>query len=195
MRVHLDPTLQRAPGSWKLWFLGPPGTPTQTSIKRACSSQAGVRWVANACPGPAGALEDPRTLAQRRGLRTSLGRRLGDGGSGVRGRGRKKSPHGGGGPKKGRLGFSGAQEAKALRGRRSASFPDPFPSQTWGPLDRHGFPGRRKDRGKGGCESPRGLGPAVFRSSVRGTVVALLGLAGSLFARPAGSDLALTAQL
>lgn len=57
MRVHLDPTLQSAPCSWELRFLGPPGTPTQTSVKRASPPQVDVRWVATACPGPAGALE------------------------------------------------------------------------------------------------------------------------------------------
>lgn len=187
----LTPRSSARPAPRSCGFWAPQGTATHASLNRACLPQVDVRWVANACPGPAGALEGPEPWCREAlgAWRTSLGRRLGDGGSGVRGRGRKASLHRDGGPREGGLCCSGVRETKRLRGRRSASPPDPSPCQTCGPVHRRGSPGTRWGHGKGGCASPRGLGPgacSVLFERPEGCDRAPPPR-GSLFARPAGS--------
>lgn len=145
VRVHLDLTLERAPGSWELWFLGPPGTPTQTSVKRACPSHTGVRWMVNACSGPLGALSGAPSLGaeSQEAWRTNLGTRLGYGGSGVRGRGRKTSPNRDGHPWEGRLGCLESRKLKGWEGAPARVSPTLSHPSLGGPLHRHGSPGRR----------------------------------------------------
>lgn len=136
------------------------------SIKRACPLQADVQWIANACPGPAGASEGPGPWCREAlgAWRNSLGRRLGDRGSGVRGRGRKAFLDAYRGLREGRLRCFEAWETKRLRGSRSASLPDPSPSQTCGPGDRRGLPGTKRSRGREACFPPADWG---LRSLVR----------------------------